>query len=182
MKGTTMNKMGKLWRHPRLPVALAVLTILLGCVAAWSARQAHNLNDSATARNTALTDTARTSELKGQVTDIINTVFSYNYTDVGKTERAAQTLLTGKAVQQYNEMIALVRKQAPQQRLVLTTTVTDSGVRMLTGDRARLLIFADQRSTRTDKDQTAYSATMFSVGAVHRNDRWQIENIDTFTR
>ena len=175
--GTTMNR---LWRHPRLPVALAVLALLLGCVAAWSARQAHVLHNSATARNTALTDTARTSELKGQVTDIINTVFSYNYTDVGKTERAAQTLLTGKAVQQYNEMIDLVRKQAPQQLIVLTTTVTDSGVRMLTGDRARLLIFADQRGTRTDKDQTAYSATMFSVGAVHRGDRWQIENIDTF--
>ncbi|GLZ05759.1 hypothetical protein Acsp03_32250 [Actinomadura sp. NBRC 104412] len=177
-----MTKLGTVWRHPRLPAALAVLTIILGCVAAWSARQAHTLNDSASARNTALTDTARTSELKGQVTDIINTVFSYNYTDVGKTERAAQTLLTGKAVKQYNEMIALVRKQAPEQRLILTTTVTDSGVRMLTGDRARLLIFADQRSTRTDKNQTAYSATMFSVGAVHRNGRWQIENIDTFQR
>jgi Mce-associated membrane protein len=175
-----MSKLGKVWRHPRLPVALAVLTLLLGCLAAWSARQAHALNDSASARNTALTDNARTSELKGEVTDIINTVFSYNYTDVAKTERAAQTLLTGKAVKQYNEMIALIRKQAPQQKLVLTTTVTDSGVRMLTGDRARLLIFADQRSTRTDKNQTAYSATMFSVGAVHRNDRWQIENIDTF--
>jgi Mce-associated membrane protein len=177
-----MKKLGKVWRSPRLPIALAVLTVLLGCVAAWSARQAHTLNDSAPARNTALTDTARTSELKGEVTDIVNTVFSYNYTDVAKTERAAQTLLTGKAVQQYNEMIALIRKQAPQQRLVLTTTVTDSGVRMLSGDRARVLIFADQRSTRTDKNETAYSATMFSVGAVHRNDRWQIENIDTFGR
>jgi Mce-associated membrane protein len=177
-----MNKLGTLWRHPRLPAALAALTILLGCLAAWSGRQAHALNGSGTARNTALTDTARTSELKGEVTDIVNTVFSYNYTDVGKTERAAKTLLTGEAVRQYNEMIALVRKQAPAQRLVLTTTVTDSGVRMLNGDRARLLVFADQRSTRTDKNQTAYSATMLAVGAVHRTDRWQIENIDTFTK
>jgi Mce-associated membrane protein len=177
-----MSKLSMVWHHPRLPAALAVLTILLGCLAAWSARQAHTLTGSASARNTALTDNARTSELKGEVTDIINTVFSYNYTDVGKTERAAQTLLTGKAVRQYNEMIGLVRKQAPEQKLVLTTTVTDSGVRMLTGDRARLLIFADQRSTRTDKNQTAYSATMFSVGAVHRGDRWQVENIDIFAK
>jgi Mce-associated membrane protein len=174
--------LGTTWRHPRLPIALAVLTVLLGCLAAYSAGQAHALRSGTTAENTALTDNARTSTLKGEVTDIVNTVFSYNYTDVGKTERAAQTLLTGKAVQQYNQMIALIRKQAPEQKLVLTTTVTDSGVRMLTGDRARLVVFADQRSTRTDKNQTAYSAAMFSVGAVHRNDRWQIENIDTFQR
>ncbi|MFI0355645.1 hypothetical protein [Actinomadura sp. 9N407] len=177
-----MKTLSNVWGHPRLPIALAVLTILLGCLAAWSARQAHALNSGTTAENTALTDNARTSGLKGEVNDIVNTVFSYNYTDVGKTERAAQTLLTGKAVQQYNEMIALIRKQAPEQKLILTTTVTDSGVRMLTGDRARLVVFADQRSTRTDKDQTAYSAAMFSVGAVYRNDRWQIENIDTFQK
>ncbi|GAA2413437.1 hypothetical protein GCM10010191_24020 [Actinomadura vinacea] len=176
------DRLHALWRHPRLPAALAALTILLGGVAAWSARQAHAIDSGTTADNTALTDNARTSALKGEVNDIVNTVFSYNYTDVGKTERAAQTLLTGKAVQQYNEMIALVRKQAPAQKIVLTTTVTGSGVRMLTGDRARLLIFADQRSTRTDKNQTAYSAAMFSVGAVHRNKRWQIENIDTFAK
>jgi len=171
-----------LWRHPRLPVALAVLTIVLGGVGAWSARQAHALNSNPTAENKALTDSARTSALKGEVTDIVNTVFSYNYTDVAKTERAAQTLLTGKAVQQYNEMIAVVRKQAPTQKLVLTTTVTDSGVRMLEGDRAHLLIFADQRSTRTDKNQSAASAAMFSVTAVYRDNRWKISNIDTFRK
>jgi Mce-associated membrane protein len=176
------HKLRALWRHPRLPAALAVLTVLLGCTAAWSARQAHALNSGTTADNTALTDNARTSALKGEVTDIVNTVFSYNYTDVAKTERAAQTLLTGKAVQQYNQMIAVVRRQAPAQKLVLTTTVTDSGVRTLKGDRAHLVIFADQRSTRTDKDQTAYSAAMFSVGAVHRGNRWQIDNIDTFLK
>ncbi|MFB4317889.1 hypothetical protein [Actinomadura sp. 21ATH] len=177
-----MKKLGALWRHPRVPLVLAVVTVLLGGLAAWSAREAHTLRSGSTAENVALTDNARSSELKGEVQDIVNTVFSYNYTDVAKTERAAQTLLTGKAVQQYNEMIAVVRKQAPEQKLVLTTTVTDSGVRMLSGDRARLLVFADQRSTRTDKNQTAYSAAMFSVGAVHRNDRWQIENIDTFMK
>lgn len=177
-----MTKLSALWRHPRVPVVLAVLTVLLGCTAAWSARQAHALKSGPAADNAALADNARTSALKGEVHDIVNTVYSYNYTDVAKTERAAKTLLTGKAIQQYDQMIAMVRKQAPQQKLILTTTVTESGVRMLDGDRARLLIFADQRSTRTDTDQTAYSAAMFSVGAVHRNDRWQIENIDTFQK
>ncbi|WP_433334157.1 hypothetical protein [Spirillospora sp. CA-294931] len=173
--------LGAAWRHPRMPAALAVVTVLLGGLAAWSGTQAHALDSAGSARNAALTDNARTSELKGQVTDIVNTVFSYNYTDTAKTDQAVRTLLTGKAVQQYGGMIAPIRAQASQQKLVLTTTVTDSGVRMLEGDRARILIFADQRNTRTDTNKTSYSSTMLAVGAVHRDGRWKIENIDTFT-
>ncbi|TXS43514.1 hypothetical protein EAO72_10135 [Streptomyces sp. or43] len=43
--------------------------------------------------------------------------------------------------------------QAAKQKLVLTTTVTESGVELLDGDRARLIIFADQSNTRTGKSE-----------------------------
>ena len=92
---------------------------------------------------------------------------------------AGMMLLTGKAVQQYNQLFALVRKQAPQQKQILTTTVTDSAVKSLASDRARLLIFADQRNTRTDKDQSSYSAAVFAVGAIRIDGKWKINNIDT---
>lgn len=166
--------------HPRLALALGVIAVLLGGFAVWSARQADGLTGTATARNVALTDNARTSEVKGQVTDVINTVFSYNYADVAKTERAAQTLLTGKAVEQYNRLFGQVRNQAPAQKAVLTTTVTESGVKSLEGDRARLLLFLDQRNTRTDQEKTSHSAAMLSVGAVFRNGRWKVDDITTF--
>lgn len=164
----------------RIAFALGVLTVALGGFAGWSAERAGDLGRTGAARNAALSDNARTSEVKGQVTNAVNTVFSYNYADVGRTEKGAQTLLTGKAVQQYNQMFSLVRQQAPQQKQVLTTTVTEAGVKMLAGDRARLLVFADQRNTRTDKDKTSYAAAVFAVGAVYRDGRWKIENIDTF--
>lgn len=163
----------------RLVVLLGALTVALGGVAAWSNAQEHELTSAASARNTALSDNGRTSEVKGQITTAVNTVFSYNYADTAKTEKAAQELLTGKAVQQYNQLFALVRKQAPQQKQVLTTTVTDSAVKSLTADRARLLVFADQRNTRTDKNQTSYSAAVFAVDAARTGDTWKITNIDT---
>ena len=119
------------------------------------------------------------AEVKGQVTTAVNTVFSYNYADVAKTEKAAQELLTGKAVQQYNQLFALVRKQAPQQKQVLTTAVTDSAVKSLAGDRARLLVFADQRNTRTDTNKTSYSAAVFAVDALYADGKWKISAIDT---
>ncbi|TDC89158.1 hypothetical protein [Actinomadura sp. 7K507] len=163
----------------RLVVLLGALTMALGGVAAWSAAKDGALQGAASADNAALSDNARTSEVRGQITTAVNTVFSYNYADVAKTEKAAQQLLTGKAVQQYGQLFALVRKQAPEQKQVLTTTVTDSAVKSLTDDRARLLVFADQRNTRTDKNETSYSAAVFAVDAIHTDGKWKITKIDT---
>ncbi|WP_327291435.1 hypothetical protein [Streptomyces sp. NBC_01198] len=174
-------------RIPRrpLPVAvtlLAVLTVLLGGFAAVAASRASALHDTVAAHNTALTDTARTSEIKGQIAQAVNAVFSYDYADTARTDTAARRLLTGKAVQQYAGMLAQVRTQAPAQKLVLTTTVTDTGVETIDGDRAHVLVFADQRNTSTAKAGagSTYAAAMFAVDAVHQDGIWKIASIDTF--
>jgi Mce-associated membrane protein len=166
-------------RVRRVPVALGALTVLLGGLAVWFGEAADGVRDRAGATNVALTDPARTSEVTGQVTDAVNALFSYDYTDAARTDQAADSLLTGKAVGQYDRMIAQVRTQAPVQKLVLTTTVTDSAVELLERDRARLLVFADQRNTRTSGKDTTYAAAMLAVDAVRRHGRWQISNLDT---
>ncbi|MFD5724923.1 hypothetical protein OHS17_29300 [Streptomyces sp. NBC_00523] len=172
-------------RRPRLSLTavLCVLTLVLGGVAAWAFTSAASLRDDPSRQNTALTDISRTSEVKGQITEAVGAVFSYDYASPTKAEAAVTKYLTGKAVQQHADMLAEVREQAPKQKLVLTTTVTDSGVELLDGDRARLLIYADQRNTRTGKsEETTYAAAMFSVDAVRKGGSWRISAIDTFTR
>ncbi|MFJ6014795.1 hypothetical protein [Streptomyces sp. NPDC092952] len=167
----------------RLPVVLCALTVLLGAFAAWAFGSAADLRDDPSRQNTALTDIARTSEVKGQISDAVGAVFSYNYAAPERSEEAAAGHLVGKAVQQHKDMLAQVRAQGQKQKLVLTTTVTDSGVELLDGDRARLLIFADQSNTRTGaSDETTYAAAMFAVDAVRRGGTWRISSIDTFTR
>ncbi|SCE27718.1 hypothetical protein [Streptomyces sp. DvalAA-19] len=173
-------------RRPRaatLPALLCVLTVLLGAFAAWAFGSAAALRDEPARQNTALTDIARTSEVKGRIGEAVGAVFSYDYASPARADRAAGTHLTGRAVQQHKDMLAEVREQGEKQKLVLTTTVTASGVEYLDGDRARLLIFADQSNTRTGKDEeTTYAAAMFAVDAVRRGDTWRIAAIDTFTR
>lgn len=164
---------------PRLPIALGVATVLLGGLAVWFGGEADGLRSGPGAHNAALTDTARTSEVKGKITDAVNAVFSYDYTNTARTEQAAKTLLTGRAVGQYNGMLAQVRAQAPHDKLVLTTTVTDSAVERLDGSRARVLVFADQRNTRTTGKDTTYAAAMLAVDAVRQGGTWKIADIDT---
>ncbi|WP_329161835.1 hypothetical protein OHA63_33680 [Streptomyces anulatus] len=166
-----------------LPAVLCALTVLLGAFAVWAFASAGDLRDDPARQNTALTDIGRTSEVKGRISEAVGAVFSYDYASPARSDRAASTYLTGRAVQQHKDMLADVREQAPKQKLVLTTTVTESGVEFLDGDRARLLIFADQSNTRTGKDEeTTYAAAMFAVDAVRRGDTWLIAAIDTFTR
>jgi Mce-associated membrane protein len=168
-------------RRHRVPLLLGGAAVVLAAFAVVAGIQAHDLRQQRASNNVALTDAAATSQVRQQVTSAINTIFSYNYADIPATRSAAQHLLTGPAVRQYDSLFKLVQQDAPAQHLVLTTKVTNSGVELLVGNRARLLIFADQRDTRKTTSQTTYAGTMFAVNAVHTGSRWKIESIDTFS-
>ncbi|MFK8912191.1 nuclear transport factor 2 family protein, partial [Streptomyces sp. YS-3] len=173
-------------RFPARASALAALAVLLAAFSVLAHIQGgqggHGDRDSA-GRNTALADTARTSEVKGAVEEAVQGIFSYDHTDPARTEAAATQRLTGAAVTQYRSLMGPVREQGPRQKLVLTTTVTDSGVEVIDGDRARVLVFADQTSTRTGKGgSTTVAAAMFAVDAVRRDGTWRIASLDTFQR
>ncbi|MER5202558.1 hypothetical protein [Streptomyces sp. NPDC002825] len=177
-------------------VVLCLLTLLLGVFAGWAHGRAGDLRSDPTRGNTALTDLARTSEIKGQTAAAVAALFSYDHADTGPFERAAKTLLTGKAVAQHRTLFGGVLAQAAQQKTVITTTVTDSAVERIDGDRARVLVYADQSGVSTAgtgkagggqqkpkaEDQGVYAGAMFAVDVVRRDGRWLVENIDTFGR
>ena len=173
--------------RPRGPVLAVLLTVLLGCFAGYAHARADSLRAGAADHdNTALTDAARTSQVKGGITKAVDTLFSYDYTDPARTDDAAGGLLTGAAVKQYASMLAAVRADAPKLKLVLTTTVTDCGLEQLDGDRAQLLVFADQRDTTagagaTSASDSEDSPSMFTVSAVLLKGTWRISSIGTFT-
>ncbi|MEU6392121.1 hypothetical protein [Streptomyces sp. NPDC046939] len=170
-------------RHRTLLTALCLLTLLLGAFAGWAYAEARGLRDDAATRNTALTDAARTSEVKGRAATAVNALFSYDHADPGAQRKAAATYLTGKAVAQHRTLLAPVLAQAAKQKTVVTTTVTDSAVERIDGDRARVLVFADQSSTSTAakaKDAANYAGAMLAVDLVRRDGRWLVSALDTF--
>lgn len=183
-------------RRPVGIVLLCVLTVLLGGFAGWAHAKAESLRDDPARRNTALTDLARTGEIKGQTSKAVDRLFSYDHTDPGALEEAARNLLTGKAVDQHRTLLADVRKRAGEQKAVITTTVTESAVERIDGHRARVLVYADQSSVATagdgadgadgsggaEKDEGVYAGAMLAVDVVHRDGRWLVSGIDTFGR
>ncbi|MFF7095625.1 hypothetical protein ACFY9A_24995 [Streptomyces rubradiris] len=174
-------------RHRTTLALLCALTLLLGGFAGWAHAKAEALRDDPALRNTALTDLARTSEIKGQTAKAVDRLFSYDHTDPGALRKAAGDLLTGKAVAQHRALLADVRERADAQKAVITTTVTDSAVERVDGDRARVLVYADQSSvstsgTRGKQDEGVYAGAMLAVDVVLRDGRWLVSGIDTFGR
>ncbi len=179
-------------RRPTGLVALCALTVLLGGFAGWAHAQAEAARDEPARRNTALTDLARTSEIKGQTAKAVDRLFSYDHTDPAASGKAAKELLTGKAVGQHSDLLADVRERADEQKAVITTTVTESAVERIDGDRARVLVYADQSSVGTAgeadgkegaaRDEGVYAGAMLAVDVVHRDGRWLVSGIDTFGR
>lgn len=168
--------------HPlTLPAALAVITVVLGGLAAWFAASAHNLTSVTAAQNGALTDSAATSQVSGQIKSAVDVLFSYDYANPGPTMAAARRLLTGPAVKQYASLFGQVQREAPGKKLIVTTVVTNVGVEMLADGSARVLVFAEETDRSASGDRPASAGAMLAVNAVLQGSTWKIEGIDTFS-
>ncbi|WP_199441737.1 hypothetical protein [Umezawaea beigongshangensis] len=163
-----------------LPVALLVVALVLGGLGAFFFAQTRGVRNSTAASNTALVDSARTSEVNGQVQDAVEKAFSYNFSDIAATERAADEVLAGRARCQYGVVFEPVRTLAPEQKLVVTTRAVTSGVTVLDDDRATALVFVDQVTTRTTDNQTGGGAGMLRASVERLDGRWRITDVFMF--
>ncbi|WP_031006680.1 membrane protein [Streptomyces sp. NRRL F-5727] len=160
------------WRTAVAP--LAVTALLLAGGAFFHA--AHQLRSTPSARNQALTDTAATTRVGGDVGEGLARIFSYTPTSSDAAERSAGTVLAGRAARQYGDLFAQVRESLVEQRLTLATQAVRTGVIELDGDSARLLVFLDQVSRR-DKGAVTAAAAQLTVTARFQDDRWRITDI-----
>ena len=104
-------------------------------------------------------------------------MFSYDFANTAKTEGEAKKLLVGPAVKQYEQLFSTVKQQAPQQKLMVTTSVKASGVKQLQGDRAEVLAFVNQNATRTETKENSTGQAQISLGMVKQGDQWKINSI-----
>ncbi|MFC8494309.1 hypothetical protein ACFUJU_26660 [Streptomyces sp. NPDC057235] len=161
-------------RLRRIALLATVLALLLGGSAFFYG--AHQLRSTPSARNHALTDTAATTRVGGDVGEGLARVFSYAPARPDAAERSAGTVLGGRAARQYADLFAQVRAGLVEQRVTLTTQAVRTGVIELKGNTARLLVFLDQTSRRGEAPATS-AAAQLTVTAEFRDDRWLIVDI-----
>jgi Mce-associated membrane protein len=149
---------------------LVVAAVLLG-VAAFTAMSSGGRS------NEAFVNAGDTSELVGQVTNAITTVYSYDYQNLPATENAAKDLVTGMFATEFGRVFGPVKQLAPQQQSVLRTTVPAVGVSLLEGDRARLLMMVDQAGVRGPSKAPTGATARLVVDAEKVDGRWKISGV-----
>ncbi|WP_020671704.1 hypothetical protein [Amycolatopsis nigrescens] len=157
-------------RRATLIALLTAVIVLATGFAVWSAVRANALRSP----NVALADQAATAELTDQVGAGVRAIFSYDYGNLARTERAAEGVLVDKAVAQYREGFGAAKQQAEEQKLVRSTTIRGIGVRELVGDRARLLVFLDQQTLRTGENQQSSAGAQLDITAKRVGGSWKI--------
>lgn len=160
------------WRRV---LAAVVAVVLLAAGAAFFVKGQH-LRDTPATSNRALTDTAETTRVVGDVSSALGKVFSYSPQGTAATKESAKRLLAGKALQQYAALFGQVEKQAADQKLTLTSQAVRAGVTRLGTRSAHLLVFLDQVYEREGKPATT-AAAQLSVTAELRGGRWIIVDI-----
>jgi Mce-associated membrane protein len=170
---------GAAWlRGPRGLAALFAAGLVLTLAGTGLLVAAAQLRGSPAAANQALTDPAATRRVIGVVSADLIKIFSYSYTDLPATERAARQVLAGPAAAQYETLLPQLRS-AVGQHLSLVTRVVHAGVTQLSAASAQLLVFLDQSATRGQATvgSTPYHAQL-AIVAQFRAGRWRITGIE----
>lgn len=128
------------------------------------------------AANLALVDQTATRRVIAVVSGEVNAAFSYSYTDIGVTRRAAASALTGSAARQYRLLFSQVLAHGPAQKLTLTSRVVRAGVISLSGGTAQVLLFLDQKWVR-GASQPVAAAAQLDITARLSGGRWRITTI-----
>lgn len=166
---------------PRIPgtrrarVALALVTTLAICtviVLAVGSDDSSPTSDD----NLAFASGTATDEVVEAGRTTVAEVFTIRPGKVDATRRRAQEALVGDAVGQYDRLYGPHLRAAGGQRLTLTTTVRDVGVVWLEGDRAELLVFADQAAS-TPAGQSAVGPAQLALELRHTDGAWKISSI-----
>lgn len=169
----------KLQRPYVVAGALVLVALILGGLAFWF--KSEEVQISSATSNTALLDVAKTAQVKDAVSKAAEALFSYDFNNIKKTEDAANDLLANDDVKnKYNALMGEVKRLAPQQKMVVTCKVTRAGVIMLNGDLAKVMVFVDQTSTRTDTKKTTAGTAQLHLNAQLQDGKWKITDMDTY--
>lgn len=156
---------------------LAAVVVLAAGAAVWFAVEAARMRAGGAADNAALMDRQATAEVTDAVGEAVKAIFSYDYNNIARTERAANDVLVGKAVGQYRENFGAAKANAAQQQLVRTTSTRSIAVRELAGNQATVLLFVDQQAFRAAEAQHSSSTAALEVTARKVDGEWKIAEL-----
>ena len=164
-------------------ILVAVLVLLAGVfgTGAWFASSQYSEASAATS-NTALINVDRTQQVKKAMSKAAERLFSYDYRKIDKTKKAADELLANSEVNnKYDMLMQEVKRLAPEQKAVVSVNATESAVVSLRDDHAKVIVYVDQTSKRTQSKETAAGGAALWLTTERRDGEWKVVGMDTYS-
>lgn len=166
-------------RYVLVAVLLVAALAFSGLAVLFKIRQSEA---TAATSNMALVDVAATAQVKDAMTSAAERLFSLDYNNLGKTEKAADELLVNKEVRRtYDQLMRDVKSRAPQQKIVVTVHATRSAVVRLEDDRAKVMVYVDQTATRASDNKSSSASAALWFNTERRDGQWKITGMDSYS-
>jgi Mce-associated membrane protein len=167
-------RVGRMGVTRLMAATLGTALLVLAGVLFW---QTQSMQDEPVT-NRALIDEQPSDDVSTFVSRGLTQVFSYSWAQPDATRAAADEVLSGQAREEYDTLYADLQQRAPGQKLDLTAEVQVAAVQELTQDRATLLVFVDQRSTRAQDEESSVSAAQLSITVERDGAVWAITGLE----
>ncbi|RNL80167.1 hypothetical protein [Nocardioides marmorisolisilvae] len=166
----------------RAAVGIAAVLVCLASTAYIVAGtvSVHRLHSTTAASNHALVDVGGTRDLARQVQSAMTTLWSYDYRDLDQSKTDAAKLGTKGFTKQYASVFANILELAPEQKAVVTATVTQVAVQRLHGDKATAIVFLSQSATKAGSDTPSTAAARLKVGMQRQSGTWKVASVVPF--
>lgn len=153
---------------PRISAVVVAGLTVLGAGAASAASAADNL---------AFLDVALTQSAIDQASSALTSVLSYEYRALDANVELAKQKSTDQYIRQHTDALNKNRATVTRQKQTVATKVVGIGVKDLSPNSARLLVFLDQTTTRGDTNKAATVGIAAVVGIKLLDGQWKLDSV-----
>ncbi len=164
--------------RPQALVALTISLVVVVTAAVALSIHASRAGHHTLSTNDAFVDSAATKAMIQDIGKVVETVFTVTPNNVATTEQAAKDSLTGRAIDQYERLYRPLLQQAPARGVTVTTTVRSVGVTALNGNRAEVLVLADQSAKNPSAGQSDVGPAHIGLILERQGTLWKISSIE----
>lgn len=117
------------------------------------------------------------SELLKTASADLKAYTSYDYRTIDANMRSVHSVMTPDMREQYDSMMATLRQEALQQKVVNAATVLSAGLESRRGTRATVLVFVNQQVTRAEQRTPTQYPSQARAGLIRQHGHWLLDQI-----
>lgn len=157
-------------------LGLLVLALVATCIV-LGVRVNHRKDEAPNGELTS--ETARSAAMQA-ASKLTQNALSYGYTSLAANMKMAEAGMTPNFSKQYQKVMAGVKAQTVNKKLILKASIVATSLISLTANKATALVFVDQVTSRAGTKKQQFDQNRVVVTLTRGGGDWVVSNMDAF--